>query len=86
MAVCQACGREMMLSGSCISYTVRFADDPTVYSPVKYGEEEADWGAADGHPCHDCMCPPGGYHHANCDVERCPRCGGQAFGYDCKTV
>jgi len=27
--------------------------------------------------CHDCFVEEGQYHHFDCDVERCPFCGGQ---------
>jgi hypothetical protein len=86
MAVCNACGTEMRQSSSCVEHSFRFKDDPVQYRAVPYGSEDEDWGAASGRNCHDCNCPPGGFHHAGCDVERCPRCGGQVIGCDCDLI
>lgn len=33
--------------------------------------------------CHDCSVKKGQYHVEGCDVEICPKCGGQFIGFDC---
>lgn len=84
MAICDYCQKEMKDSVSCVEIEFRFKGDPRVYKPIKYGEEGEDWGFEAGLPCHDCYCKRGDFHHVGCDVERCPRCGGQAIGCDCE--
>lgn len=37
-------------------------------------------------PCHDCGAIRGQYHCQGCDVEQCPRCGGQRLGCSCKLL
>ena len=49
---------------------------------IRYGEESDDWGA-DREPCHDCSVVKGQLHVAGCDVEKCPKCRGQAITCDC---
>lgn len=36
--------------------------------------------------CHDCGTPFGEVHHLGCDMEECPKCGGQYFICDCHSI
>jgi hypothetical protein len=52
------------------------------FERIRYGSESDDWGANE-RPCHDCRVIKGEYHVTGCDVERCPKCDGQAICCDC---
>jgi hypothetical protein len=55
---------------------------------IKYGDETWPKKAAlhgeykdfARYPCHDCFALRGQYHCEGCDVEECPKCGGQLLG------
>ena len=75
MATCEHCYREMK-------------DERTVtcvFVPVNVGEGELFDPLPYPGPgrCHDCNVAPGGYHHPGCDMESCPRCGGQLISCGC---
>ena len=57
------------------------------YERLRYGEEPgflAEEPTLVKYPCHDCAVIVGQYHVPDCDVESCPRCGGQFITCDCE--
>lgn len=62
--------------------TTHYKIDGKEVARIRYGEEADDFGAGVG-PCHDCGAVKGQFHIVGCDVERCPKCAGQAITCDC---
>lgn len=57
------------------------------YDRLRFGEEPQNLNAFPAYaesPCHDCAVVKGPFHVPDCDVEECPRCGGQMITCGCE--
>jgi len=79
MANCQYCNQEMLKVDSCTMNHVEFPDGEILDS-VPYNPSDSD---DPERRCHDCNVKVGGFHHPGCDMERCPKCGGQLISCGC---
>lgn len=71
MTICLSCKRYFMDASSCTVDGIRYPDDE-VLEAIPYGGESADHEAG---RCPDCGVERGGFHHPECAVAECPRCG-----------
>jgi hypothetical protein len=93
-AICAACNQQMLDGGSCTLTKVSIDDRLYSRFTKDSGEEDDCWIAVGGvapsvvHEtrtplCDDCGIRTGGYHHPDCDMERCPKCGRQQISCGC---
>jgi len=74
MKECSWCKQEMKKGITCdVNDSVEYPDG--LVMPSTPNVEDGD--------CHDCNARSEGNHHPGCDMERCPRCGGQLIGCGC---
>ena len=79
MAICRFCGNDMSKADGCVKIPVKIGGKDM--DPIKYGDEKEE--ADTPERCHDCNAQKGHFHHPGCDMERCPKCGGQLISCGC---
>ncbi len=75
MAKCSDCNKEILKAKGCTLSHIKLGGKWYERSTENFDEPSGR--------CHDCGAKHGNYHHFGCDVECCPKCGGQMIGCDC---
>ena len=76
-AICDYCNQDMSIADDCPeNRTIVYPDMTKLPASTEHFDEPSG-------RCHDCNIKHGNYHHPGCDVERCPRCGGQLISCSC---
>lgn len=78
MAICTWCNREMTTGASCTVDAFHLGGIRVPLAPHRPPGRTAS------RRCGDCGVSAGGFHHPGCDLQRCPRCGGQLVSCDCR--
>jgi len=82
MSMCTSCLSDMLEVKSCSRNAyITFEDDIHTYPTIPYINPATF--DAENPNCHDCGVQIGAKHHPGCDMERCPRCGGQLISCGC---